>query len=256
MSYEGRRTRGHAVPDQAREVPRIRPAGTAGAYTPAVAETHSGLVFFVGDRAFKLKKAINLGFLDFTAQERRREACEREVALNRRLAPDVYLGVADTLGAVIIRSDVVRKELAGLPVDQPAPAPYGEGIYATDWSVATYRELLRRAHRALTHGETVVLDASWSDETRRADARRVAAETVSDLTELRCVAPADVTAARLAARAAVGGDASDADRDIADAMTAAEHPWPTSIAIDTVPEPRTVLGAALNHIATADNSPG
>jgi uncharacterized protein len=63
-----------------------------------VAETHSGVVFFLGDRAYKAKKAVDLGFLDFRTVEDRRIACQREVALNRRLAPDVYLGVADVVG--------------------------------------------------------------------------------------------------------------------------------------------------------------
>ena len=64
----------------------------------AVAETHSGVVFFLGDRAYKAKKPVDLGFLDFRTVEARRIACEREVALNRRLAPDVYLGVAEVRG--------------------------------------------------------------------------------------------------------------------------------------------------------------
>ena len=58
-----------------------------------VAETHAGVIFFVGDRAFKLKKPVNLGFLDFSTRERRQRACHREVQLNRRFSPDVYLGV-------------------------------------------------------------------------------------------------------------------------------------------------------------------
>lgn len=70
----------------------------SGPLPAAVAETHSGVVFFLGDRAYKAKKAVDLGFLDFRAVEDRRIACQREVALNRRLAPDVYLGVADVVG--------------------------------------------------------------------------------------------------------------------------------------------------------------
>lgn len=64
----------------------------------AVAETHISTLFFTGDRAYKLKKAVDLGFIDQTTRERRLEACHREVELNRRLAPDVYLGVADVIG--------------------------------------------------------------------------------------------------------------------------------------------------------------
>lgn len=66
---------------------------------PAVAETHSAWVFMVGDRAYKLKKPLDLGFLDFSTREARERVCHREVELNRRLAPDVYLGVYDVVDA-------------------------------------------------------------------------------------------------------------------------------------------------------------
>ena len=61
-------------------------------------ETHTGVVALVGDRAYKVKKAIVTDFLDFGTVERRQEVCAREVALNRRLAPDAYLGVAQLVG--------------------------------------------------------------------------------------------------------------------------------------------------------------
>ncbi len=73
--------------------------GTAGWPFAAVRETHTGVVFFVGDRAYKLKKPVHYGFVDFRSREARLAACRREVELNRRLAPDVYLGVADVLDA-------------------------------------------------------------------------------------------------------------------------------------------------------------
>ena len=55
-------------------------------------ETHSATVFFLGDHAYKVKKPVDLGFLNFQSREARQAACHREVALNRRLAPDVYDG--------------------------------------------------------------------------------------------------------------------------------------------------------------------
>jgi uncharacterized protein len=60
-----------------------------------VTETHSAVVFFAGDRAYKLKKPVNLGFLDFSTPEARAAACQREAEPNRRFAPDVYLGVME-----------------------------------------------------------------------------------------------------------------------------------------------------------------
>src|SRR5215472_2851214 len=59
----------------------------------AVVETHVSLVFLVGDRAYKLKRAVKFPYLDFSTVERRRVACEAELALNRRTAPALYLEV-------------------------------------------------------------------------------------------------------------------------------------------------------------------
>ncbi len=56
-------------------------------------ETHTGVVTLVGSRAYKFKKPCRTAFLDFSTVELREEACDRELQLNRRLAPDVYLGV-------------------------------------------------------------------------------------------------------------------------------------------------------------------
>ena len=58
-----------------------------------VRETHISWVFLAGDRAYKLKKPLVLPFLDYGTPQRRRKMCREEVRLNRRLAPDVYLGV-------------------------------------------------------------------------------------------------------------------------------------------------------------------
>ncbi len=54
-------------------------------------QTHISHVLLAGDYAYKIKKPVNLGFLDFTRLERRHDDCEQELRLNRRLAPDLYL---------------------------------------------------------------------------------------------------------------------------------------------------------------------
>ena len=56
-------------------------------------ETHASLVFLAGDRAYKLKRAVKYPYLDFSTAALRREACETELALNRRTAPALYLEV-------------------------------------------------------------------------------------------------------------------------------------------------------------------
>ena len=60
-----------------------------------VIQTHISVIFLIGDRAFKVKKPVDLGFLDFTSLDSRRHFCAEEVRLNRRLAPDIYLGIAE-----------------------------------------------------------------------------------------------------------------------------------------------------------------
>src|SRR5260370_23103511 len=56
-------------------------------------QTHISAVFLGGEFAYKIKKPVNLGFLDFSTLDRRYHFCDEEVRLNRRLAPKVYLGV-------------------------------------------------------------------------------------------------------------------------------------------------------------------
>lgn len=56
-------------------------------------ETHISWVFLGPSEVFKVKRRVDLGFLDFTTLEKRHAACDAEVKLNKRLAPDVYLGV-------------------------------------------------------------------------------------------------------------------------------------------------------------------
>lgn len=58
-----------------------------------VVETHISVVLLTDDFAYKVKKAVNLGFIDSSTLEKRQFLCHREVELNRRLCPDVYLGV-------------------------------------------------------------------------------------------------------------------------------------------------------------------
>ncbi len=57
-------------------------------------ETHMSLVFLAGDQVYKLKKPVHFPYLDFSTLDRRERACRAEFHLNRRLAPDVYIGVS------------------------------------------------------------------------------------------------------------------------------------------------------------------
>lgn len=72
-----------------------------------VLETHISWVLLTGDFAYKIKKPVNLGFVDFSTLEKRRHYCEEELRLNRRLAPDLYLEV------VPIRGTAATPHIAG-----------------------------------------------------------------------------------------------------------------------------------------------
>src|SRR5690242_16778690 len=61
-------------------------------------DTHGAVVFLSGDRAYKLKRAVKFPYMDFSTAERRRAMCEAEVEINRRLAPEIYLGVEEVRG--------------------------------------------------------------------------------------------------------------------------------------------------------------
>ena len=63
------------------------------AETVELKETHISWVFLAGDYAYKIKKPVKFSFLDFSTKEKRQEFCEEEVRLNKRLAPEIYLGV-------------------------------------------------------------------------------------------------------------------------------------------------------------------
>jgi aminoglycoside phosphotransferase family enzyme/predicted kinase len=58
-----------------------------------IVQTHISFIFIAGDEVYKVKKAIDFGFLDFTTLEKRKFYCAEELRLNRRLAPETYLGV-------------------------------------------------------------------------------------------------------------------------------------------------------------------
>ena len=58
-------------------------------------QTHISYVLLAGDYVYKFKKPVNFGFLDFSAADRRHHFCEQELLLNRRLCPDLYLGLVE-----------------------------------------------------------------------------------------------------------------------------------------------------------------
>ena len=88
--------------DQARLIGSLRaPVVFGGGCTRVtLLETHISYVLLTGKHAYKIKKNVRLGFLDFTTLESRRIDCEQELKLNRRLAPALYLDVVAITGTI------------------------------------------------------------------------------------------------------------------------------------------------------------
>ncbi|UZE95865.1 bifunctional aminoglycoside phosphotransferase/ATP-binding protein [Alkalimarinus alittae] len=65
-----------------------------------ILETHISWVILTGSYAYKIKKPVNFGFLDFSSLEKRQYFCNEELRLNRRLAPDLYIDVIPIFGSI------------------------------------------------------------------------------------------------------------------------------------------------------------
>ena len=154
--------------------------------------------------------------------------------------------LAGPLGAMVLSSDELRKDLAGLDHRQRDLSPPGEGIYTEAMSDRVYRELLDRSTALLDRGHSVILDASWN----RAEHRR-AAEAVADthgatLIALNCVVDPAVGRRRIEQRFTDDDDSSDARPAVLDALRARHEPWPAATTVDTGDELDETIGRTLD----------
>lgn len=140
--------------------------------------------------------------------------------------------VAERLGWPVLHSDEIRKELSGLGSTQSAAAPLDHGLYTAELRRATYTHLLRRAREELMRGNSVIIDASWSEPAERERAAAVTSKTAADLVAVRCNVPLPTARHRAARRAAEARDASDAAGELVDELTARFAPWPEAKLVD------------------------
>ncbi len=164
-------------------------------------ETHIGVVFLVGDHAYKMKKPVTTAFLDFSTPERRLAACRREVELNRRLAPDVYLGVSGVSGAEL--PPWAGRGADGTPVEHlvvmrrmpddrrlstlvRAGAPVQDHLRDLARSVAAFHAAARRGPDVTAEGSRDALGARWAANIEQVRAQRdlPAPETVDAVDRL------------------------------------------------------------------------
>ena len=160
----------------------------------------------------------------------------------------VASGLSDRLGYALLRSDEIRKDLAGLAHEADARAAYGEGLYRPEAVARVYEEMLGRARHLLGRGWSVLLDASWTSAAERRAAAELAAETGADLVRLHCESPLEVADARLAARGHVP-DASDATEEVLAVMARRVDPWPEAWVVRTDAPIDAVLGQAEQAVA-------
>jgi aminoglycoside phosphotransferase family enzyme/predicted kinase len=141
------------LPEERMELARLiealsSPAAYPGAPEPVeVRHTHISVVFLAGDRAYKIKKPVSLGFLDFSTLELRRHFCDEEVRLNRRLAPGVYLGVvpvAEEGGGLKVEGNGPVVEWAVKMVRLPDEATLEHRLRCEDVGRGTIEALARR----------------------------------------------------------------------------------------------------------------
>lgn len=102
----------------------------------AVVQTHASAVLLTAQRAYKLKKPVNLGFFDYSTAELRRHFCQLEVRLNTNSAPGIYLGVAPVIRLAdgCLRFTDIRQ-----PDDVPLPGESVDGGQIVDYAVAMVR---------------------------------------------------------------------------------------------------------------------
>ena len=112
-------------------------------------------------------------------------------------------------GLVYISSDITRKELAGVPLEEHRYQNFAQGIYSPDFSRRTYQAMLAQAERHLTEGRSVVLDGTFRIADERHLARALAERQNANVLVVECVLPPEVAQQRLNQRMEDGGAISD-----------------------------------------------
>ncbi len=135
----------------------------------------------------------------------------------------VASALAADLGATWLRTDEVRKAAGDGRPPRYNPTAQDE----------VYRRLLDQADSLLQRGESVVLDATWSDSRRRVWARDLAARTRSEFSSVHLVAPLETACARLQLRDVVGDDPSDATPELARQLDGRFDDWPEATVVSS-----------------------
>jgi aminoglycoside phosphotransferase family enzyme/predicted kinase len=118
--------------------------------------------------------------------------------------------IASHMQALVVRSDVERKRLAGLSALASSASPPDAGLYSVEFNARTYARLRDCAAASLQGGESIVVDAANLRREERAQFVALARKHGANPVIVHCTAPLEVLRARVAARAAAAADASEA----------------------------------------------
>ena len=112
----------------------------------------------------------------------------------------IAAAIADRLSVALVRSDVIRKDLAGIPMPQHDMAGFGEGIYSEDYFEKTYNLLLEKGRLLLENGDSVILDASFKKRRYRTEAKCLAEEVGAAFLLIECTCTEEEARRRLDSR--------------------------------------------------------
>jgi hypothetical protein len=103
-------------------------------------------------------------------------------------------------GWALVSSDMVRKELAGMPATQHEYVGWGEGIYSSEFYEKTYKRMNELAEQHLRKGRSVVMDGCYGKRSERADTYALAKATNAEFKCMELVCPENEIKRRLTAR--------------------------------------------------------
>jgi uncharacterized protein len=145
-------------------------------------QTHISWIFLAGKFAYKIKKPVDFGFLDFSTLDRRKFYCDEEVRLNRRLCPEIYLGVIpvrEAKGGVSFLGDgkIVdyAVKMVRLPEERMADALLVKGVLSADdvkkiaETVADFHRRAGRGAEIENYGSLQAIRRNWEENFAQAD---------------------------------------------------------------------------------------
>ncbi len=126
----------------------------------------------------------------------------------------VAQSLAPRIGAKLISSDIIRKEIAGIPTTERRLDKFGKGLYSKAFTIKTYKEIFHRAGKHLSNGESVILDATFSKREQRKAVLELAEKVKAKPFFIECRCSDDIIRERLLKREKSNQTPSDARLEI------------------------------------------